>query len=489
VYGLIVAAILASPFHEPTALHDGQQQVASDRSSSARSSSALSSENKTAQPAVSFRAAAAALNDTDTTKRRTALVAIREYEHLVITQKNAIFALEAATKQFPHAKNETSKIADPAAALVDAAAARCDLELIPYVKKYFPEYGPSARYAALSLLLKTDSREGADLFMNLVRKYGARSFKSLPFHILENNTKFADIVFPQILEFAVTKDHAFGIWHLCWEYCEAGVFKRMKLGEAPTKGLITETRSWIARAKRFQKSSGGDWIWTDDYQDMRSELTLRLDLLGYFPKAGAVPVLKEAINLRDNKQKLYAAISLLEHGENPSSETLKILGADPETRQALFQQLGDHKREDLFPKEFYTQKALAESDMINWLTYPTELGKPPDDLELMKILTVRKSAGDGSEDEDVASDALGSDVSDTLEAHDSLQEYYIYRFREKHSHEGRWMACIAGPYPKAAAAPDVEGGDYTFSQFDLWESKTPEEHLLAIDADAEIVKP
>jgi hypothetical protein len=42
---------------------------------------------------------------------------------------------------------------------------------------------------------------------------------------------------------------------------------------------------------------------------------------------------------------------------------------------------------DLFRKDIM-QEAFAESDMVNWLTYPTELGHVPDKIELMQVLTI-----------------------------------------------------------------------------------------------------
>ena len=41
------------------------------------------------------------------------------------------------------------------------------------------------------------------------------------------------------------------------------------------------------------------------------------------------------------------------------------------------------KSQSLFPAELSTPEYLAKSDLVHWLTYPTELGKQPDQIEYL----------------------------------------------------------------------------------------------------------
>jgi hypothetical protein len=110
----------------------------------------------------------------------------------------------------------------------------------------------------------------------------------------------------------------------------------------------------------------------------------------------------------------------------------------------------------LFPEEFRTQAALAESNMVNWLMFPTELGRAPDEIELMHVAT--------------------------MDTEDGLVDYYVFRFRTLELHWGAkdgWMAGVSGPFLQKDAPSTVAYGD-TFSRFDPWDSKKPEEHLEAI---------
>ena len=109
-------------------------------------------------------------------------------------------------------------------------------------------------------------------------------------------------------------------------------------------------------------------------------------------------------------------------------------------------------RETLFPLAFRTQEAFAESEMVNWLIFPTELGRAPDKIELEAIVP-----------RDTPSGAV---------------QYYVFRFRTLPPHwaaKDGWLAGGAGPF-LTKDGPTTEGGGDTFSTFTRWESKTTEEH-------------
>ena len=92
--------------------------------------------------------------------------------------------------------------------------------------------------------------------------------------------------------------------------------------------------------------------------------------------------------------------------------------------------------------------------MVHWLTFPTELAAVPDEIELMKVVEV--------------------------ETTDGPADYYLYRFRTFAPHwaaDDGWMAGIAGPFSKGQLS--TYGSD-TFSSFEAWDAKTPEEHMQDI---------
>ena len=111
-------------------------------------------------------------------------------------------------------------------------------------------------------------------------------------------------------------------------------------------------------------------------------------------------------------------------------------------RNWFYNALDNMNRLELFPEEYVSQEKFAESNMVDWLCYPTELGREPDEIEL-----------------------------DIFE--DSKYEFYLFRFRSDSEgwKEKGWMAGLAGPF-KAEEIPTINSSGYTFSRFDEWDSKS-----------------
>jgi len=146
-------------------------------------------------------------------------------------------------------------------------------------------------------------------------------------------------------------------------------------------------------------------------------------------------------------------------GESAPTAALNAVAADPETRGALFDGLNECKRSDAFPRSELTQEKLAEAEMVHWLAYPTELGQPPDEIELMR--TIEEDAG---------------------ESGGGRYAWFVFRFRVRAPHpsaEDGWLAGVAGPFRKDEFPTTRTWGD-TFSTFTRWEEFTADEHLSSI---------
>jgi hypothetical protein len=98
---------------------------------------------------------------------------------------------------------------------------------------------------------------------------------------------------------------------------------------------------------------------------------------------------------------------------------------------------------------------MAEADLVVWLNHPNELGSVPDEMELMASLPVPAAGSEG-------------------------QRYFLFRYRMRPPHwaaENGWLAGVAGPY--AINGPVLSGASGTFSRFEPYDSKSPEEHVRA----------
>lgn len=139
--------------------------------------------------------------------------------------------------------------------------------------------------------------------------------------------------------------------------------------------------------------------------------------------------------------------------QEPAPADLERFAKDPATRRVLYDALEHHGRLSLFPAAFLTPESMAEADLVLWLTHPNELAAPPDEIQLMKIVPAPRVSYAG-------------------------QRYFVFRYRTLPPHwaaKDGWLAGIAGPYP--ADGTVVPGADGTFSRFEAYDSRTPEEHV------------
>ena len=77
----------------------------------------------------------------------------------------------------------------------------------------------------------------------------------------------------------------------------------------------------------------------------------------------------------------YALESLIELGTPVPKESISKLAANPVYADLTYQILKKKGMVSLFPPEYSSPEYLAKSDLIHWLTYPTELGGVPDEIE------------------------------------------------------------------------------------------------------------
>lgn len=137
--------------------------------------------------------------------------------------------------------------------------------------------------------------------------------------------------------------------------------------------------------------------------------------------------------------KIYLAKYYAKNNLEIKQEYINEILCDVGNVEKLYKILEDMGRIDILSNANITQEMIAKSNMINWLKYPTELGKKPDIIECI-----------GKVD-------LGND------------ECYIYKFKSNNFRVHDYMIGVAGAYPKNKITAHV--GGYTFSKFELLEEE------------------
>lgn len=191
-------------------------------------------------------------------------------------------------------------------------------------------------------------------------------------------------------------------------------------------------------------------------RDVRSEVGLLLDLVGALQVEEGRSVLTAAAQHRDAWLSLWGALGLVKLGAAAPAGAFERTATDPEARLVLFDQLKALGQLELFPARYRTQNALAESDMVRWLIYPTELDRAPDEIEQVAVLP--------------------------LDTADGIADLYVYRFRTFEPHwaaDKGWLVGTAGPFLRREQ-PTTRSLGATFSRFESFEDKTTDEHISAI---------
>jgi hypothetical protein len=131
-------------------------------------------------------------------------------------------------------------------------------------------------------------------------------------------------------------------------------------------------------------------------------------------------------SMRHNKEqfeKIEPLYNKLKNNEPIDELFILPFATNPETRGVTYRWLEEHNKTNLFPKEYYSIEHGAESEMVNWLLFPTELGSIPDEIEHAKKVII---------------DFDGNNVI-----------YHVFKFRMNPPHwaaEIGWSLGVAGPY-------------------------------------------
>ena len=129
----------------------------------------------------------------------------------------------------------------------------------------------------------------------------------------------------------------------------------------------------------------------DADEDVLLLLEYAADICVYFPCNEIINLLQRILKTQFNRPRYYAVDSLLTLKAPVDKSTVCELANDPSVASLLYSCLAKHGKLDLYPKELINEEYLAKSDLINWLSYPTELGKMPNEIELIGKAKIKKA--------------------------------------------------------------------------------------------------
>jgi hypothetical protein len=164
------------------------------------------------------------------------------------------------------------------------------------------------------------------------------------------------------------------------------------------------------------------------------------DACSYFVNDDIASLLYKILELDNNGIKFFASLTLLRCNRDIPEKTAEELANDLVYAEGLYCALKAADKISLFPTALINDVYLAKSDLVHWLTFPTELGKAPDEIEYVGKTIIKK------------------------------EEYFIFKYKsdsDKLSEDlkGKWLIGWAND----------DGGTFSnFDEYEKFEKNTPE---------------
>lgn len=114
-----------------------------------------------------------------------------------------------------------------------------------------------------------------------------------------------------------------------------------------------------------------------------NNLEFACDVAKYFINDTIISFLNDILKLEQNNVSFYAVATLLNADQTVPSNVIESLANDIVYANMTYGILKQYGLQSLFPAELSNSEYLAKSDLVHWLTYPTELGKKPDQIEYL----------------------------------------------------------------------------------------------------------
>lgn len=163
-------------------------------------------------------------------------------------------------------------------------------------------------------------------------------------------------------------------------------------------------------------------------------------------------------NRRLNKkrfERIQPLYEMLQKGQSPGAAMLLPYAQNVLTRELTYKLLHEFGKAELFPAAYYSIEKGAESNLANWLEFPTELNACPDEIQHLKR------------------------VSLDFDGENNLVHYEVFKYRVNEPNPAAkqgWMLGVVGPYFDDSKPYDFPQS--TFSRISsTLEKVTPEEEV------------
>ena len=182
-------------------------------------------------------------------------------------------------------------------------------------------------------------------------------------------------------------------------------------------------------------------------EDAESNLEFAVDIASVFMCDGIAELLYKALEITKTETKLFALKTLAETDKELPVDAVKEVMDDPSCAVVLYLTLKKLNKLEVLPEEYKSEDYISRSDLIRWLSFPSELGKAPTELEYLGEKKIRRKT------------------------------FRIFRFKSDSENlsenlRGKWLI--------GWSAYDCGGTFSTYAEYEKYEKKTPEKTLANI---------
>lgn len=370
----------------------------------------------------------------------------------------------AARESFPSDQNEPFPIS--CQLLVAAREISKDGNadrLLSALQTVFGVLTPDGRRLALQIVCQMQDLAAVRFYVNCLREHGGTLGHGIPEFSPAAGVEVARVLLPALLSLARDPAVAWPVFHTLLEFRNEGLAEADLL--EPHEYSIAEVLGTeVERVLATQQATGIGWRYASPYLMHREMVGLLFDLAGAYDAPRLREVVRASDGLSDPRLRRFRAVALLRHNETAMAMELEWIARNPADRYWLFGQLCQFGLAEHLPESCHDQTLLAEGHLSDWLCYPTELGREPDEIELIHV-------------ESRPASQTRTPINWLRKR--KLVDYFFFKYRvtEEHwSKKNGWMVGMAGGYQRDKQ-PTVAHDGGTFSRFTKHESKSIAEHV------------
>jgi len=334
--------------------------------------------------------------------------------------------------------------------------------LLDAVEEVFADLNPSGRLCALRVIVLSETRRAAELYVTLLRRF-EHGLGSGHFPTFTANAEVAQTLFPAALDLLGCRRAAWHVLHMLLEFRQADcVPPAVAAGHEST--ILDLLNDELETVRRLQRPSGIGWRDEPPYDECRDMVGLLFDLTGFLSSGELARAVHGAGDLLDPRLRRFRAIAMLRSGGVVADSELAWIAQSPRDRYWLHVQLVQMRLKHRLPPTCRDQALIAEGNLVDWLCYPTELGREPDEIELIHVESRRFTA---------------SRRPVPFMSKRKRVDYYFFKYRVTEEHWARergWLVGMAGGFDRADQ-PTTGSDGSTFSHFTSLDSKTLRKHI------------